>query len=305
MFPDSEYIAQRGRGKTRGAAEANAAAEIARYITSQVNTRSGYRMTAVQINGQGAEKLDVFNEALVKTEIDLFGIRYADGAFYDPARKEWHAAAYIERDEAWQVYAPRIRTQSGAFLNLYNAAEKEDDPFKKFLRYEAARNYAQKTEYESAMLFGQILHPAKMDGEFADTRSAIAALPQKIDNAKRGAAIYIDCPVDFEGRVTTALSDCFTAQGFAAAKTRTQAAAVCSVTVTEGEQKRELGVFYHPSMNAVLSGKSGVLASFTAQGEQAQAVTPDVAKRRAYTSLADAIQAHFAAQFAAVNKTIL
>jgi hypothetical protein len=293
MFPDSGYIAQRGRGKTLKAAEADAAAQIARYISSQVSSTQGYRITATQANGQVVETLETIDQARIKTEIDLFGIRYADGAFYDAARREWHAAAYIERDEAWRVYAPRIQTQADSFLNLYNAAQKEDDAFKKILRYEAARSYSTKDEFANTFTFGQILHPSNMNQEYAPVRAALAALPQNIDNAKRGAAVFIDCPVDFEERITQALSDCFSAQGFAVTKTRAGAAAVCTVTITDGEQKRELGIFYHPSLRAELRGKSGVLASFTAQGEHAQAVTPDVAKRRAYTSLAEAVRKDF------------
>lgn len=301
IFPDSEYIAQRGRGKTPQAAEADAAAQIARYITSQVNTTQGYRIFSTQINGQETEKLETINEAAVKTEIDLFGIRYADGAFYDTARREWHAAAYIERDEAWQVYAPRIQTQADSFLNLYNAAEQEDDAFRKVLRYEAARSYSTQAEFINTFTFGQILHPVNMNTGYAAVRSALAALPQKTDNAKRGATVYIDCTADFEERITQAFSDYFSSQGFAVTKVRAGAAAVCAVTVTEGEQKRELGIFYYPSLRAELRGTSGVLASFTVQGERAQAVTPDVAKRLAYTALAESARLELAAQLNTQN----
>ena len=172
------------------------------------------------------------------------------------------------------------------------------------LRYEAARAYSTKDAFLNAFTFGQILSPADMNKDYAPVRAAIAALPQKIDNAKRAATVYIDCDKDFEERVTQALSECFSAQGFAVSKTRGGAAAVCAVAVTEGEQKRDLGVFYHPSLRAELRGSSGVLMAFTVQGAQAQAVTPDVAKRRAYTSLADAVRTQFAAQFTAVNNAI-
>ena len=301
IFPDGDYIAQRGRGQTLKAAEADAAAQIARYITSQVNTTQGYRISSTQINGQGTEKLETINEAAVKTEIDLFGIRYADGAFYDAARREWQAAAYIERDEAWHVYAPRVQTQADSFLNLYKAAEQEDDAFKKVLRYEAARSYSTKTDFINTFTFGQILHPANMNSDYASVRAALAALPQKIDNAKRGASVYIDCAADFEGRITQAFTECFSLQGFAVTKTRAGAAAVCTVTITEGEQKRELGVFYHPSLRAELRGTSGALMSFTVQGGQAQAVTPDVAKRRAYTALAESARLELSARLNTQN----
>jgi hypothetical protein len=54
-------------------------------------------------------------------------------------------------------------------------------------------------------------------------------------------------------------------------------------------QRRELGVFYNPSLQAVFADSAGTFFTFTAAASQASAVTPDVAKRRAYTALAEKV----------------
>ena len=71
------------------------------------------------------------------------------------------------------------------------------------------------------------------------------------------------------------------------------ASAVCRVTISEGMQQRDLRIFYHPSLQAVITGNAGVVFTFNAEGERASAVTPDVAKRRAYQSLADCVRKSF------------
>jgi hypothetical protein len=282
-------------------AEVAAAAEIARFMTSQVQATTGYSMTSSETNGNAAERLETINEAYVKTQMDLFGIRYADDAFYDKAQREWHTVAYIDRAEAWLVYEPRFKRQADSFVNLFDAAESETDLFKKTLRHQAALNYSRGGDFESASLFGQLLYPEKMNAGFAAVRTKLASLPQKIDSAKRGAAVFIDCPHDFESLLYNAFSEAFAAQGFPVAKTRTGAAAVCAVTVDEGEQKRDSGFYYYPSLQAVLNGKSGAIWTFNAQADRAAAVTPDVAKRRAYTALAAQVRVTFAAQWTANN----
>jgi hypothetical protein len=297
VFPDGEYIAQRGRGATRQQAEANAAAEIARFLTSEVSSTISERLTYTGTNGEAEETLEISSETYVKSQVSLFGIRYADDAFYDAARKEWQTVAYIDRAEAWRIYGPRFKQQAEAFQNLYNAAENESDPFKKALQYLAVRQYTWTSDFENADSFGQALYPAKMDAEFAAVRTALAGLPQKIDGAKRDAAVFIDCPADFDSLVYNAFSANFTAQGFPVARSRAAASAVCAVTVNDGEQKRDSGTYYYPSLQAVLSGRSGVLWTFNAQAERAAAVTPDVAKRRAYAALAESVNASFASQF--------
>jgi len=46
IFPDSDYIAQRGTGATKAAAEAAAAAELSRFFASQISANKGYQIAA-------------------------------------------------------------------------------------------------------------------------------------------------------------------------------------------------------------------------------------------------------------------
>jgi len=289
VFPDSEYIAQRGSGKTRAAAEAQAAAELARFISSQISASKGYQITTTN----NAENSNTQDEAYVNSQMNLFGIRYADDAYYRKDMKEWRTVAWIERAEAWAVYEPQFRRQADSFTALFNAADAERDPFRKALMFIATDNFTKGEGFENASLFGQILDPRRMNAQFETVRARIAAVPQRLDGAKRNASVYIDCPVDFESLISNAFAREFSALGFPAASTRTAAAAVCRVTIDEGMQQRELGIFYNPSLQAVVSGPSGTLFTFSAKAEQVSAVTPDVAKRRAYQSLADKVKQTF------------
>ena len=289
VFPDSEYIAQRGRGKTRAAAEAHAAAELARFISSQVSASRGYQITTTN----AAETINTHDEAYVTSQINLFGIRYADDAYYRKDLKEWRTVAWIERDEAWMVYGPRFRQQADSFIALFDAAEQEQNQFRRTLRFIAADNYVRSETFESASLFGQILHPQRMNSEFESVRSRVSAIPQRLEASRRNASIFIDCPVDFENLISNAFAMQFSSMGFPVTTNRNSASVICRITVSEGMQQRELGIFYHPSLQAVISSSTGTLFTFSAEGERAQAVTPDVAKRRAYQSLADKVNSSF------------
>jgi hypothetical protein len=293
VYPDSDFIAQRGRGPTREAAEIAAAAEIARFLTSVIDVNRGYSDIITGQNGAADENEKTSSETFVRSQIDLFGIRYAEDAFYQRADKQWQTLAYIDRNEAWTVYEPRFKRQADAFAALYRAAEQERDPFRQVLRFGAARAYARSEDFTTAEAFGQMLHPQKMNASFGGIRDAIAAIPQKTDDAKRNASVFIDCPGDFESLVTNAFSRALSEAGFPVARNRNGAAAVCAVTVDEGMQQRDLGIFYYPSLRAVFTGASGVLVTFDAKADRASAVTPDVAKRRAYTALAGKVVESF------------
>jgi hypothetical protein len=294
VYPDSDFIAERGRGATREAAEAAGASAIARFFTSEISVTIWDRSVVNRQNGEETEQSETGAEAFVQSQIDLFGIRYAEDAFYHRAEKQWQTVAYIDRNEAWTVYEPRVKRQADAFEALYAAAENESDQFRKALRFGAAGAYARGGDFVEAEALGQILHPQKMNALFGGIRAKIAAIPRKTDDAKRNASVFIYCPDDFESLVTNAFSRALSDEGFPVTKNRNAAAVVCAVTIDEGRQQRDLGIFYYPSLQAVFTGASGAgaeagagaLLAFNASADRASAVTPDVAKRRAYAALA-------------------
>ncbi|MDR1390325.1 MAG: hypothetical protein LBJ31_10180 [Treponema sp.] len=293
VYPDSDFIAQRGRGATREAAEVAAAAAIARFISSEISANSRYREVINQQNGETTENLETSAEAFVKSQIELFGVRYVEDAFYNKAEKQWQTVAYIDRNEAWMVYEPRFKRQADAFEALYAAAENENDQFRKVLRFGAAGGYVRGKDFVEAEVFGQILHRQKMNTLFGGIRAEITAIPQKTDDAKRNAGVFIDCPGDFESLITNAFSRALSKNGFSIEKNKNGAAVVCAVTIDEGRQQRDLGIFYYPSLQAIFAGTPGTLFTFNVSADRASAVTPDVAKRRAYTALAEKVVESF------------
>jgi len=303
VFPEIEYIAQRGRGKTRAAAEANGAAQLAQFFNSQITSQMRITERESIQNDRTRGSLEtqsntlIEQETFVQTQMNLFGIRFAQDAYYNRAQKEWITVAYINRNEAWQVYSPRFRQQADSFISLFDAAENERDQFRRALRFLAADDYSKSDDFQNASLLGQILHPARINAEFESVRARIASIPQRLESSKRNASIFIDCPGDFESLVSNVFSSRFAALGFPVANNRNTASAVCRITISEGRQQRDLGIFYHPSLQAVVSSNTlqntETLFSFSAEGERAQAVTPDVAKRRAFQSLADKVRESF------------
>jgi hypothetical protein len=295
-YPDAAYIARIGRGQNRQAAELAAAAEIARYFTSRISADTIARETFSQRDGVTSENRSIDASVFVTSEIELFGIRYAPDAFYSKQEQRWAALAYIDRAEAWAVYEPRFKRQADTFLGLVRAAENERDPYKKALNWRAAARFAGQADFEAAAALGQMLHPARMNAVFADARARLAALPQKADEARRNASVFIDCPQDFESLIANAFARAFAQDGFPVSASRPSASAVCKISVDEGMRKGELGIFYQPSLRATLTGKSGDIFSFSASADSVGAVQPDVARRRAYAALAERILTTFQAE---------
>jgi hypothetical protein len=83
------------------------------------------------------------------------------------------------------------------------------------------------------------------------------------------------------------------------AEGRLKARYICAITVGENLQKMAAGTMYTPELTIRLSDGVGTLFSYAARLERLGAQNPDLARRRAYSALANHIQSAFAPALAA------
>jgi hypothetical protein len=251
-YPRESYIAQPGRGSGRQEAELVGLEAISRYFASEVQSSVSAKRSYTEQDGAASQTTRVDEQVFVQSQTKLFAVRYTD-AWHNPATGEWEVLACIDRAEAWAIYEPALRQKADAFRSLYQAAETSGEPLKQFYLYSAARGLA--PELERLLDFAAVLHPGKAQG-FRDIQNAAAGLPRKADSARTGASIYIDCPVDHEGAVYSALVRAFGSLSFPLEKNRKAASAVCGVEVNENAQVLEAGTFYTPRNYTDLGGQN-------------------------------------------------
>jgi hypothetical protein len=292
-YPNAQYIAQRGRGPDLISAQNDGVAQISRWITSQIETSQSSQLSIIERNNISDESRQTSEATFVNSQTNLFAVRYAPDPWYNAAEKQWETVAYIDRDETWTIYEPQVRQRADAFTKLYNAAEAEAEPFRKFFQYQRTQAYAEQ-ELDSYFRFAEILNP-RGARSFSDVNDLISAIPQAIDQSRASASIFVDCPVDYNGMTATALTQVLSDEGFPVARSQSVASAVCTASVDEGLQTLSAGTFYTPAVRISITGKSGSpLFSCTIRvQERVGAVTPDVAKNRGYTALAGEIRKSF------------
>jgi hypothetical protein len=295
-YPSGEYIAGRGEGQTREAAEAKALSEISFYFVRQISAERSSRSSWTERNGASAAESRTEENILVESQTRLVAVRYTEDPWFNPAKKAWETVAYINRDEGWTVYQPNAKRQADALISLVTRAETEKEPFNAVLRYGIAASYAESAEFNNVRDFSQALHPAKAEALFAEADAARGELVNTQLAAIEKSPIYVECPQDYNGMIYQAMVKALGASGFGVERNRAAAAAVCAVLVEEGMQKQEKGVLFYPALTATVSGSAGPLFSFKITGGREGALNPDLAKRRAYTALASALEASFAGE---------
>jgi len=297
VYPESEYITGRGQGTTQSEAETKARAEVAYFLQTQISAESSARQAfTTGHDGITNEERQTIENIVTRIQGEQRAVRLAEDPWRDPKTKAWHTVAYIKRDEGWTVYEPDFRRQSEALLAIIRKADTDAVPFNAFLRYGNATAYANSSEYTATRLFASVLHPAKANDLYAGADAARASLPQKQLAAQEKSRVYVESPVDYNNMIYQATVKALGSAGFAVERNKNNALTYCIVQVEEGEQKMDAGVFYNPALTGIISGKNGALFSFKIEGSRQGAINRDLAKRRAYTALSDALETAFSAE---------
>jgi hypothetical protein len=294
-YPNAQYIARRGRGADLIAAQNDGVVQISRYFTSEISSSQSARQTVTQTNDFTVEQTETNVETFVTAQTNLFAGRYAEDAWFNGAGKQWETVAYIDRGEAWTIYEPQLRRKTAPFMAVFEAAEQDTDPLRQYYRYTAARK-ADLADIAAALDFAQILHPQKAAG-FNAVRTALAEVSFKADTAKAHTSISIFCDSDMDNLLYTALTGAFSANGFKVERNKEAASNQCEARISDNKQELEAGTFYSPSIDIALSGKAGLLFTYTASVGRQGASNPDIAKRRAYTALGAEIKRTFYEEF--------
>ena len=297
IYPESIYISGLGEGKTRQEAETKALAAISYFFVTQINSSISISETYTRRNGERSSEIRVIDNTAAETQTKLMAVRYSNEPWFNPRTKSWETVAYINREEGWRAFLPEAQRHSDKLLALINAADTQTEPFNAFLLYGSAREYAN-TEYNEVRMFAQILNTGRAQAFFRDTDSKLGQLTEKRIAARNKASVFVECPVDYNRIIYQSMVKVLGDIGFAVEQNRNAASTRSLVQVDEGMQSLDAGYHYNPALTVTISGARGALFSFKVQTGRQSALNQDLAKRRAYTALAEELEKSFAAELA-------
>jgi hypothetical protein len=301
VYPQEAYIAVEGHGKSRKDAEEDALAALSRYFLVEVvaNASAFTRAIHIDVIENGRTKTTdtdievITTQRYVQSAEKLFAVKCAK-PYYNESEKLYTAVAYINREEAWRIFEPRVRREADGFRALWITAESETATLKSYFDYRAAYNFTRRDEFIHTRSFGEVLYPSKMNSLTRDVSESDARLPAKLNMARSMVNIFISINKDFESNITGTLTKLLSGEGLIITGNKKQAAAICAATVDEGFQRSDAGYFYYPTISVIITDTRGIaLFSYSASPEKQAAMNADAAKRRAYQAVADTLKNNF------------
>lgn len=289
VYPQNEYIAMMGTGDTAENAKSEAIGAISKYFSSKVKVDTQASKNYSEKNGEIQSSSTLNNSVQIQSEMDLFGVEYAN-PYFVKKEKKWYTVAYINRKNAWNQFKPELDIQKNEFNRLYRKASKEEDSFLKLRTLKKVRSSAdillRKLEYARLInAAGELAYDAERD--------SIAELEGMESDAKSNCSTFMAVNgADYKKSVETTVASVFSSNGFNVSKSKGQANYVAEINIDNNENGSD-PISIKPSINIKVQNRSGktVFSYDVTSEEKALGYTLDSAQKKVFPQLCSKIQA--------------
>lgn len=282
-FPNSEYLAQRGSGKTAEEAKTDAASQLARYFHSTVNANLSTTMSSITAGSVIQEETRVIDERNITSEVEFIGLEFTESYFYE-AEKKWYAVAFIVREEAWFQYKPKIEGEKTKFYAFLKKANAEEDSYTKISLYKSAWKVSE--DFMEKLEYGRIINP-KEEEKYSADRTEISELPAKIEAEQKKLTVRVNLKGDYANIVETAIKSSLEKCGFVVGANGNYTADVVVSSNPVGENPLAI----YPAVNVTVKNSRGkaIYSYETKLTDKTIAYTLENAQKKAFSKLAEKI----------------
>lgn len=290
IYPDSEYIAQRGIGDSSENAKTDAAGALGRFFQTNVDSSIKTSMVSETSDSKINVISSVIDEVKIDSKVEFIGLEFTE-PYYSKKEKKWYCVAFINRHNAWKQFLPQIEECKHSFESQLEVAEKEVELLTKLSIYKEVWNKGR--ELNKKLEYGRILMPLE-ESKYESYREMVAEIPVRFRDIQKQCSVYLEINDDYGKMIISAISTAFVNNGFQVAKQKNDSKYIVEITINDNSSG-DNPVSILPEVNiSVLSsnGKNDVSLYFydkTAK-EKTVSYTLENAKKKAYSKLSSELE---------------
>lgn len=210
VFPSEIYISGLGEGKTEELAKNDAVSEISRYLKTNIKT-SVYAKVISESNDNENNFSQKMEEIInISSSATLSELEYTK-AYYEKKEKLWYCVAYIKRDDAWNLFLPKIENEKSNFYAAYNNGLLESEPILKYSLFSMAFDMGK--EFQEVLNYARIIHP-KNEEKYSNDRETLNNVHNLLLKEKNKCTLFIKTSGDYGNIVKAAITDIFSRTPF-------------------------------------------------------------------------------------------
>ena len=291
LLNDSDYIAYKGRGETVKEAENDALEQISKYFNMKIHTESS---ETTVVSGNNKSQTELQNNIFVESQTELFAVHYTEPS-YNKKQKNYEVIAYINKEEAWNIYESKIRSITEKFDGTISTAKSENEDFKQILFYKKAQFLARTNNLEKVIQFAYGLYYEKAQN-YEYVLDEISIIPKEINSKSKNCTIYLEhSNKQILDEIKNLLSDLC----IPITEIKENANIICRIDFKDNKQVLPAGTFYTPSIYVSFTKDNTTLFNYSKNLKKVGAKNTNVAEQRLYTAIiTDLRQSLFADFFA-------
>lgn len=277
----SDYISARGYGHSIDGSKSSALSELSRYFSTQINVHAVGKTVATDDGSQ--EQIEEIVQVLSNTE--LFAVHYTKPV-YNKIAQQYEIIAYIDREEAWKIFEPKLREKLNLFYSIYQEAIASNEPFTQLQLLQKAEKYT--ADASKFLQFAYALSSEK-SAQYSSENASLDNFNVNTIQAKSQCTISIKCSKTSEA-LKAAVEDILNKSNFTLTDNKPNY--ICTVELSENKSVMEAGVFFTPSIAiTITSTVSGVdLFSWSNTFSRIGASSENVALQRMYDEVQKSIK---------------
>lgn len=279
-YPERDFLAARGAGDTRQAAEDNASGNLARIFKSEVSvdqtTRERYS-AFTKLGGSMDETLKTDMDQIVRVLAGetLFNVKFSETYTDDMGRV--HVLAYLNRKETADIYRDKISANYEKIEFLLKDAESASDPVEQYALLNAA--HAMSTINQAMLDQLNFIHPpahSMLTAQFEGINHNI--ISKKRIEAAKALTFSVSISGD-DGRVGSMTSETISQMGFPLVDNNGAVQVNGTISYEDVDLKRNNIEFVGWNLNLKVTGPDGsVFVEMDAKGREG-GVSKEAAKR--------------------------
>ncbi|RKY48757.1 MAG: hypothetical protein DRP86_06150 [Candidatus Neomarinimicrobiota bacterium] len=279
-YPEKDYLAARGAGDTRQAAEDNASGNLARIFKSEISvdqtTRERYS-AFTKLGGSMDETLQTDMDQIVKVLAGetLFNVKFSET--YTDEMGRVHVLAYLDRKETADIYRDKINANYEKIEFLLKDAESASNPVDRYALLNAA--HAISTINQAMLEQLNFIHPASHSMLTAQYDAINHnSISKKRAEAAKALTFSVNISGD-DGRVASMTSETISRMGFPLVSNNAVVRIVGAISYEDVDLQRENMEFVGWNLNLKVTGPDGsVFVELDAKGREG-GMSKEAAKR--------------------------
>ena len=298
VYPESEYIAQKGSGKKSDLAKNEAVANLSYYFETTVNARRESNYKSIQTTENQKYKNTTVQETIRDTSVTsattLQSVEFTE-PFYNKKDKTWHCLAYIKRKNAWTNFEPELRLAKDNFMNYYKKATEENEAFYVIQNLNSALNNG--WDFFDKYTYAQFLSEELTSQNYKEDMSIFSSLSSLIQSKKDQCPIFIESSNDYGNQLYSCLSGILRENGFIVTKNKNDCMYTLKGNVSYDAFNDDDLFVYNPSILISINKNTKSLYSYSYEAGTVKAYTKKVAEQKSIDSICKILQNNFNDEF--------